>query len=430
MALEPAGYSPAMTKLEVHLLSQHAKTYSAYYNGKMSYTLHGKGWQKFVESAFDGLGGQETSENIFKDTIDLYSTSLMPVQDELSGFTNTVVPLLARGEAPIVHMNDGTTSFPEHYEIMSDGKYTVTVIFTRSLRDMMDYATFVSGYGEEGDATARLFGKAIPEDFAKADREGYKFIEETSGHTLYRLNLDDRGMGGSLAALQDRANHSIIDQTVIAEMYARPFWYLLNVELPPDNPYLPKGSNPQNEAIREHKNQTGAAQLFTTSGEGPFGQLQPPTIGDMVAYHDSIISKVSQSTGIPEFYFKPGGNVPSGVALKVLSQRFNNKISRIRENIKDDLTRLAVQMGLTPEEGQDEVELWSGSNDLLQEALDAHGEALFRMGYPLEYIAEVVTPGIDLDEYLDDGFNEGQVPTADQVAAYASNGPLTPPATE
>lgn len=405
-----------MTPIQKFLLDRNTPTYNAYYNGKMSYALHGKEWEKYVTEAFEDITNQQTSENIFKDVIDLYVSNLIPSPKELKGFSNTLVPLLSRGEAPVLVDHTGAAHFPEHYELVSDGLYTVAAIFTRSLEYMEDYVTFVSG-----DGVAELWSKPVPSNMEPADRNDYKFVETQTGNTLYRFALDDKGMGGSLAALQDRANHSIIDQTVVAEMYARPFWYLLNVSLPPKNPYLPDHAQPEDESMREQRSDGAAGRIFTTSGEGPFGQLTPPTIGDMVSYHDSIISKVSQSTGIPEFFFKPGSaSVPSGTALKVLSRRFNNKVGRIRENLETNLMELVEQLGIQPEEDQDEVVLWDSSDDLLQESLDTHGLALSQMGYPLDYVAEVVTPGVDLDDYLDDGFDESQM-SLDQIQAYASN---------
>lgn len=392
----------SMTRLEAFLLSQESKTYAAYYNGKMSIQLAGKEWKKHVQEQFPDVEGMQTSENIFKDVIDLYVSNLMPTPHDLKGFGDTLVPLLCRGEAPVLVMADGTVSFPERYEMLSDGDYVAAVIYTRSLQRMEDYATFAYS-----DGTTRLFSKPVPDDFAPADKIGYKFVEEKHGATLFRFALDDKGMGGALAALQDRTNHSVLDQTAVAEMYARPFWYLLNTELPVKNPYLPAGSQPQEEALKEKDVKGSGARVFVTSSEGPFGQLTPPTLGDMVDYHDSIIGKVSQSTGIPEFYFKPGGGqAPSGVSLKVLSRRYNNKVSRIRTSIEDQLMELAQLMGIKPAEGDKELVLWDTTDDLLQEALDQHGESLFRMGYPLEYIAEVVTPGVNLEDYLDDGFKE------------------------
>ena len=415
---EIADGNPDMSTLQAFLLSQDTMTYSSYYNGKMSFALAGKRWREQVEKTFENIDGQQTSENIFKDVIDLYISNLMPTPKELHKFSDTLVPLLSRGEAPVLVLSDGTASFPERYEMVSDGDYTVAAIFTRSLLAMEDYVTFADTNG-----TTWLYKKPVPKDFAQADRMGYKFVEETHGHTLLRFALDDKGMGGSLAALQDRANHSILDQTAIAEMYARPFWYLLNVDMVQANPYLPASAQPDTGGMVERDIDGGGSNLFTTSSEGPFGQLTPPTINDMVDYHNSIISKVSQSTGIPEFYFKPGnGTVPSGTALKVLSRRYNNTVGRIRDSIEDNLRTLATLLGVQKEDDDEELVLWDGTDDLLQEALDAHGESLFRMGYPLEYIAEVVTPGVDLDDYLDDGFAEGEVgPTPDQVAAYAAN---------
>lgn len=407
--------SDQMTLIEAYLLNQNSTTYAEYYNGKMSIRLAGEEWKKSVQENFPDVETSQTSENIFKDVIDLYISNIMPTPHDLRGFSDTLVPLLCRGEAPVLVLADGTVSFPERYEMLSDGDYNVAALYTRSLRLMEDYVTFAYS-----DGTTRLFKKPMPSDFSPADKLGYKFVEEHTGATLFRFALDDRGMGGALSALQDRANHSILDQTAVAEMYARPFWYLLNTELPVKNPYLPAGMQPDGDTMKEQKTGGAAGRVFTTSSEGPFGQLTPPTLGDMVSYHDSIIAKVSQSTGIPEFYFKPGGGAtPSGVSLKVLSRRYNNKVSNIRTGIEDQLRELATLMGIRPAEDDTELILWDTTDDLLQEALDQHGEALFRMGYPLEYIAEVVTPGVELDDYLDDGFKEGQA-TQDDPAVLAS----------
>lgn len=429
-----------MDKLQSFLLTRESKTYAPYYNGKMSYALHGESWETYVAEAFPDLKDQQTSENVYKAVIDLYAENLVPVPDQLKGFSNILVPLLSRGEAPVTVLADGTVSYPEHYEMISDGKYTVAAIFTRSIEKMQDYVTFAYS-----DGRTVLFAKDCPDDLTPADKQGYQFVEETNGNELFRFALDDRGFGASMAALQDRVNHSIIDQTVIAEMYARPFWYLLNVSLPPVNPYVAAPAGENDDLLKEQKKSGAAGRIFTTSSEGPFGQLTPPTISDMIAYHDSIIDKVSQSSGIPQHYFKPGtGTPPTGVALKVLSKRFNNKIARMRDDLTPELERLAAHLGIerTVEiEGQAEndYKLWNTSDDLLQESLDAHGIALSQMGYPLEYIAEVVTPGVDLEDYEEDhepGDNpavpgeatdmtatgqQGLVATPGQVVAYGQN---------
>lgn len=438
-----ADANTPLTNVESFLMMRESRTYNPYYNGKMSYALHGKNWQDYVSETFPNIGDQQTSENIFKGVIDLYAENLVPLPDELRGFSNVLVPLLSRGESPVVVDSAGTPHFPEHWEMISDGRYTVAAIFTRDLEKMLDYVTYAYS-----DGHTRLFQKDVPKDMTAASREGYLFAEETTGHTLLRFALDDKGFGASLAALQDRVNHSIIDQTIVAEMYARPFWYLLNVQLPPKNPYM-QGAQPETEAMTEQDGDGASGRIFTTSSEGPFGQLDPPTIGDMISYHDSILDKVSQNTGIPQFYFKPGsGTPPTGVALKVLSKRFNNKIARMREDIEPQLEELAALLSIQktavekdPGTGDEtkSYEFWNTSDDLLQESLDAHGISLSQMGYPLDYIASVVTPGIDLADYTTDTLGAppsaapgiptdmtaigqpGLPATPGQVASYAAN---------
>ena len=453
-----SGVETALTKTEAYLLSKNSPTYAAYYNGKMSYKLAGQDWESYVTEAFPNLKDQNTSENVFKTVIDLYAENLLPVADELRGFGQILPPLLMRGEALVVVDSSGLPSFPEHFEILSDGDYTLAAVFTRSLKTMMDNVVFV-----DSDGQARLFRKPVPEDFAPATREGYKFVEQTPGYELFRFDLDDKGFGATLSALQDRVNHSILDQTVVAEANVRPFWYLLNVEVAPKNPYLPPHAQPDTEDMKEQDKLKGSGgRLFTTSSEGPFGQLTPPDMSAMVAYHDSIINKVPLTTGIPAHYFKPGeGTPPTGVALKVLSKRFNNRIARIRQELTPELERLAELLGIEktkevkadpklddqgnplPDDQQPsstyEYELWNTDDDLLQESLDTHGISLSQMGYPLEYIASVVTPGVDLADYEEEGGlpADGGAPgaqvdmtamgqtglpaTPGQVAAYADN---------
>lgn len=393
-----------MDRIQKLLLNQHSRTFNSYYNGKMSYALKGKDWDEYIADNFVDISSMHTSENIFKTVVDLYAENLIPNPKELHGFSNTVVPLLTRGEAPVIVDNTGMVFFPEHYEMISDGDYTAVAVFTRSIKEMQDYVTFI-----DSDGVSSVWSKPVPDDLSVMPRskhsfKEYKFIETTYGNVLIRFALDDKGMGESLASLQDRINHSIIDQTIVAEMYARPFWYLLNTELPVANPYLPK--TPVPEPMKEQSTNGGAGRIFTTSSPGPFGQLTPPTISDMITYHDSLIDKVSQTTGIPQHYFKPGtGAPPTGIALKVMSKRFNNKIARIRDNITPNLENLCEEIGVLPVTSNsptDKYGLWTASDDLLQDSLDAHGLALAQMGYPLDYIAEVVTPGVDLDDYTGD----------------------------
>jgi hypothetical protein len=165
--------------VEAYLLGRETPTFGSYYNGKMSYALHGKNWDTYVSEAFPGLADQHTSENVFKSVIDLYAENLVPQPKELKGFSNCLVPLLSRGECVVVVDSARTPHFPEHFEIISDGEYTVAAIWTRSLKTMTDNVTFAYSEG-----ITRLFSKPIPADFTAASREGYKFVEETRASVL------------------------------------------------------------------------------------------------------------------------------------------------------------------------------------------------------------------------------------------------------
>lgn len=381
------------------LMEQNTATYMPYYVGKMSYRLHGSEWNKFVRENFNDVTSQVTSENIFKDVIDLYAENLVPVREEFTGMKDNIVPLLTRGEAVAIYTSDNRLVWPERYEVMSDGDYTVAAVFTRSLLKQKDYCTVLDTEG-----TGTLYERPMVED-GTGDATAYKLVSEEPNHTLYHFTTGDKGMGAGLSSLQDRINHSIIDQTIIAEMYARPFWYLLNYNAPPTNPYLPASAQPSSKTMEE-QDAGAAGRIFATSSEGPFGQLEPPTLGDMVSYHESLVHKVSQSWGIPEYYLRPqGGNAPSGTSLRVMSQRFNNRVKNLRASLELELMRLANDMQLRAEDGA-ELALWEDSNDLLQDSLDAHGLALTQMRMPRDYVAEVVAPGVEMEDYENDGYQD------------------------
>lgn len=386
------------------LLRQKTKTYAAWYNGKMSYSLFSKSWQDYVADMVEKA--EQTPENFFKAVIDLYAEALQPDPEELKGFGASVVPLLCRGEALCVLDNTGAPHFAEHYEVLSDGDYTIAAVFTRSLATMMDYCTFAWS-----DGSQELWGKPVPDDLTPATRDGYQYIESSKG-ALFRFALPDRGLGALLAPTQDRINHSVVDQTLVGEMYARPFWYLLKYQKPVTNPYLEKEGD-EERPVRHQKAGSDMPPLFTTSSEGPFGQLSPSDLTALTEQHERLIARMSQVSGVPGFYLNPSsGDVPTGAALKQLSARFNKKVGRYRDALEPQLNDLAALLGVDAD-----ANLWPEGDDLLQEAMDAHGLALTTMGYPLDYIAEVVTPGVDLDDYRDDGYGEM---TPDQIAAYAA----------
>lgn len=382
-----------MINIEKHLLNKRTPSFTDYYRGKIKFKVHGQEWGKFIAKNFPNIENTITSENVFKDSIDAYRDTLIPIPKALSGFKDSLVSLLTKSQAIAVVTRDGQVYFPENFEILDDGTDQIACIFSRSILDQMHYITIIDSRG-----FMKVWSKAMTEDSIDSGRDtslsGYTLQEETTGNHLFTFSLDDSGMGGHLASLQDRINHSILNQTVVSEMYARPFWYLLNYEAPLRNPYMDSGRS----AVEEISGTQSTGRIMATTSPGPFGQLEPPTIGDMIEYHNSLIQKVSRTTGIPEIYFQPQvGSQVSGRALLVLSKRFNTKVQRIRDQIEPILYDILELLGEDIEQA-----MWPSNDDVGQEVIDEHGLMLIQMGYPLEYVSSIVTPGIDLSRYSGD----------------------------
>lgn len=356
-----------------YLLSQHTETYQRWYDGYMSYSLFSKKWEEYISNLISRV--EYTPENYFRSIIDIYAAALTPQPPELSSFHPQ--PLVQRGEAIAVIQPDGQLNFPNSFELLIEGDESVAAIFTKSILSGVENCIFVWSSG-----LSELWSRPL------GSQDAYKLDSQSSGFSLYPLTLPGRlGLGRSLAPQQDRINHSIIDQAVISEQITRPFWYLLRYQKPIANPYLPQSSTP----ATEEKVHGEAQRLFTTSSEGPFGQLQPPDLKVMVEAHHTYIERMGQLSAIPSFYLSlSGSEVPSGVALSRISQRFTQSVQAMRQSIEPQLQAILSSIGAPSEE------IWPDDTGVVQEALDSHGLALSQMGYPFDYISSVVTPGADL----------------------------------
>lgn len=128
--------------------------------------------------------------------------------------------------------------------------------------------------------------------------------------------------------LQDALNKSIADMVVNGEAYGRPFWYLLNYRSndPLVNPLV--AAQDMFTALRGNsKFDPTKGSIFTSSSEGPFGQLDPPDLTRQLAVQEGIAAKIARVVGIPTFYFsQQSGDVPSGESLRVLAMRRTNRI--------------------------------------------------------------------------------------------------------
>lgn len=186
--------------------------------------------------------------------------------------------------------------------------------------------------------------------------------------------------------LQDATNKSLADLIITAEAYSRPLRYLLN--------YRPEGSNPLAMAgdymtavgrvvgAQVRKFDPRRQQIFTHDGGGPFGQLDPADLSQLIAVQDAFAIKIGRVIGVPPFYItQVSGDVPSGESLRILASRMTARIRRFQRDATPVLRGLAQLLGIDDPQiawadpmGLDEMERWTRAQ--IQQTL----------GYPLEDI--------------------------------------------
>lgn len=207
----------------------------------------------------------------------------------------------------------------------------------------------------------------------------------------WKLDSDDVfGYGRSILTdvipLQDALNKSLADLIVLSESYSRPFWYLLKYKaaevvqnLNPfaaggvtpatlsgdplvSGPVTPPGVNP-----RRRRFDPTRQRIFTTPGEGPFGQLDPPDASKVIEIHTEFKTKVAGVVGLPMYYLaQTSGDVPSGQSLRVLSERRSARARRFQRDSKPVLKGLGELLGMPdvvaprwePIMGLDPLEAW------------------------------------------------------------------------
>lgn len=161
--------------------------------------------------------------------------------------------------------------------------------------------------------------------------------------------------------IQDALNKSLADTIVLSGSYAIPFWYLLRyAPKNPDNPYLAAKQLAQvlgqvapealsgSSASTEQRFNRSKQRIFTTDGEGPFGQLDPPDIEKMLKVQDAYALKMARVVGLPSYYLtQTSGDVPSGASLRVLSSRMTARISNFQLDSEPVLKGLGEMLGMT-----------------------------------------------------------------------------------
>lgn len=265
----------------------------------------------------------------------------------------------------------------------------------------------------------------MPED----DRSWRPCEQPTIRHTFgavpvcwYKLNADDPASHGTsilndVIPLQDGLNSSLAHLLVNQEAYSRPFWYLLNFKDPTSapNPFLLAQQAVSLDGMVTNGGDTigvgGGSTTFdrtrqsiiTYDGSGPFGQLDPPDLTRLITVQDAFKLKIAGVVGIPPYLMQAEiGNVPSGAALNVLSERRVARITSWEEDNTPALRGLKQLLGMN----DDSPIAWASPISLsklekLEIALN-----MKTLGYSLE----------DILTWLDESDVKGMVARAEATA--------------
>ncbi|QXT62746.1 phage portal protein [Tessaracoccus palaemonis] len=152
--------------------------------------------------------------------------------------------------------------------------------------------------------------------------------------------------------LQDANNKSVANLVVTEEAYARPFRYLLNFKPASDNPFVAAGeymtamAKAANSTVKRRFDPS-RQQIFTHDGPGPFGQLDPADLQQLVKVQDAWAVKIARVVGIPPYYLtQTSGDVPSGQSLRVLTSRLTARVRRFQRDSAPVLRGLAQLLGI------------------------------------------------------------------------------------
>lgn len=218
---------------------------------------------------------------------------------------------------------------------------------------------------EDGDIVRHSFG-AVPVCWWKLD------ADEPTGHGVSILN--------DAIPIQDGLNSSLANMIVNQESYSRPFWYLLNFreDQAPANPFLAaaqatslagaitnSGSSDSYQSDGRGFDRTRQS-IVTHSGPGPMGQLDPPDATHLLEIQEAFKIKVCSVVGIPPYLMQAEiGNVPSGAALRTLSERRTARVKAWEDDNQPVLRGLKQLLGMSddpvtwaPALTMDESEVW------------------------------------------------------------------------
>lgn len=183
-----------------------------------------------------------------------------------------------------------------------------------------------------------------------SDADGASVLEHDRGRVPWvHLAQNPTAQGGrgrsvlhDVIPLQDALNKSLADLIVGGESFARPLRALMNYDPKPQlNPATGKYEAP---VLRYDPTRQS---ILGIHGPGPLQQLDPPDATKLIAVQEAFVNKIGRVAGIPPTDIMPEiGNVPSGAALRLLSNRRTNAVRDFHDDNTHAITDLMELLGV------------------------------------------------------------------------------------
>lgn len=218
--------------------------------------------------------------------------------------------------------------------------------------------------------------------------------------------------------LQDGLNHSVSVLIVGGESFAQPLRALMNWRADPR-------IDPATGEVTTRKVSYNLAKskILAVEGNGPLIQLDPPDATKLTAVQDAFAAKIARVVGVPPYDVAPDiGNVPSGAALRILTNRRTAAVKDFTTDNTPAVARLLDLLGVpatkpvwadpTPTDEAEELEKALQRKDL-GFSLD---DNLTEMGVDADRRKDIVknagTQGVTVGQLAIDAYNTGQDPAA------------------
>lgn len=258
------------------------------------------------------------------------------------------------------------------------------------------------------DTSAPTWPTSVQAWTAHTDDTGSPIISHDFGQVPWvHIPFDANQQGGhgrsilrDAIPLQDALNHALHAILVNVEDFAAPLRALLN--LPTDVRINPATGQPDAEKIRYDPTKS---KLMGIRGPGPLQEFPAADSTSILKIMDSFGLWIGRVVGMPPHDLVADlGNVPSGAALRVLTNRRTNAVRDFTTTITPQVSRLASLLGVDGVTPAWRDPAPADESELLEQAVVRKDlgfsleENLREMGYDLDDIGRIVAAAASATE--------------------------------